>query len=255
VTEQTFEIRLEGNMAASAPAAGAIRPVIDRDGPLPALLFALTVVTGLVDAVSYLTLGRVFVANMTGNVVILGFAVAAARDFSIPASLAAIAAFLAGALAGGRLGSSTGHHRGRLLAFGVFGEILLVGAALVVTIAASDSDHDLLQYALIVLLALAMGLQNAVARRLAVADLTTTVLTLTLTAIAADSTLAKGSNPRPGRRWLATGTMFVGAAVGAFLVLRVNVGAALALTLALLILTGIAAYRVCSSSESWTAGA
>jgi uncharacterized membrane protein YoaK (UPF0700 family) len=230
-------------------------PAIDRDGPLPGLLFVLTVVTGLVDAVSYLTLGRVFVANMTGNVVILGFAVAGARDFSIPASLAAIVAFLGGALAGGRLGSSAGHHRGRLLAFGLLGEILLVGAALLVAVAMPDSNHDLLQYALIVLLALAMGLQNAVARRLAVADMTTTVLTLTLTGLAADSVFAKGSNPRPGRRWLATATMFVGAAVGALLVLRVNVGAVLAVALALLILTGIAAYRVSSSSEPWTTGA
>src|SRR5258706_3448963 len=78
------------------------------DGPLPALLLVLTGVTGLVDAVSYLKLGHVFVANMTGNVVFLGFAVADAADFSIPASLLAIAAFMAGALVGGRVGSRAG---------------------------------------------------------------------------------------------------------------------------------------------------
>jgi hydrogenase/urease accessory protein HupE len=72
----------------------------ERHGPLPLLLFVLTMVTGLVDSVSYLKLGHVFVANMTGNVVFLGFAVADAEDFSIPASLVAIVAFLAGALAG-----------------------------------------------------------------------------------------------------------------------------------------------------------
>src|SRR5712692_3603246 len=92
----------------------------DRDGPLPALLLVLTAVTGLVDAVSYLKLGHVFVANMTGNVVFLGFAVADADDFSIPASLVAIAAFLAGALVGGRIGSSAGHHRARLLAIATY---------------------------------------------------------------------------------------------------------------------------------------
>ena len=98
---------------------GAVAPVFFRDerhGPLPALLLVLTVITGLVDAVSYLTLGHVFVANMTGNVVFLGFAVAGATDFSIPASVVAIGAFLVGALTGGRLGASTGHHRGRFLA-------------------------------------------------------------------------------------------------------------------------------------------
>ena len=50
-----------------------------RDGPLPPLLLALTLVTGLVDAASYVNLGHVFVANMTGNVVFLGFAIAGRR--------------------------------------------------------------------------------------------------------------------------------------------------------------------------------
>ena len=63
-------------------------------GPLPAVLVLLTVVTGLVDAVSYVALGHVFVANMTGNVVFLGFAAAGAPGLSIAASLAALAAFL-----------------------------------------------------------------------------------------------------------------------------------------------------------------
>jgi uncharacterized membrane protein YoaK (UPF0700 family) len=67
----------------------------DRHGPLPPLLLLLTVVTGLVVAVSYLKLGHVFVANMTGNVVFLGFALGGAPDLSAPASLTAMGAFLA----------------------------------------------------------------------------------------------------------------------------------------------------------------
>jgi uncharacterized membrane protein YoaK (UPF0700 family) len=227
----------------------------DRQGPLPVLLLVLTGVTGLVDAVSYLKLGHVFVANMTGNVVFLGFAVADADDFSIPASLVAIAAFLAGALAGGRIGSSAGHHRARLLATATYLQIVLVGAALVVSIVGIDPDGALVRYSLITLLALAMGLQNATARRLGVPDLTTTVLTLTLTGLAADSTLAGGKNPHPGRRLLATATMFLGAAVGAFLVFHVGVIAVLALAFALLVLNGIASYRLWSSSEAWTVAA
>src|SRR6266404_4014276 len=144
------------------------------DGPLPVLLLVLTGVTGLVDAVSYLKLGHVFVANMTGNVVFLGFAVADAADFSIPASLLAIAAFMAGALVGGWIGSRTGQHRGRLLALATYLQIALVGAALVVSMVGLDPEAALSQYSLITLLALAMGVQNAAARRLAVPDLTTT---------------------------------------------------------------------------------
>src|SRR5271165_1448503 len=180
----------------------------EQHGPLPALLFVLTVVTGLVDAVSYLKLGHVFVANMTGNVVFLGFAVADAQQFSIPASLTAIAAFLAGALAGGRLGSTLGQHRGRLLAVATYIKIALVGAALGLSMAAPDIDGSLARYGLIVLLALTMGLQNAIARRLGVPDLTTTVLTLTLTGLAADASLSGGARSSLRVRLAATLMMF-----------------------------------------------
>jgi uncharacterized membrane protein YoaK (UPF0700 family) len=229
--------------------------MVDRDGPLPLLLLVLTLVTGLVDAVSYLKLGHVFVANMTGNVVFLGFAMAGAQDFSVTASLAAIAGFLTGALAGGRLGSRTGQHRGRYLAIVMLVKIVLVGAALAVATVAPELEREYVRLVLIVLLALAMGLQNATARRLGVPDLTTTVLTLTLTGLAADSTLAGGTNPRPGRRLIATVTMLLGAAIGAFLVLRFGISAVLALTFVLLLLNGIAAYRVSLSSAAWNVAA
>jgi uncharacterized membrane protein YoaK (UPF0700 family) len=224
----------------------------ERHGPLPVLLLVLTMVTGLVDAVSYLKLGRVFVANMTGNVVFLGFAVADASEFSVPASLSAIGAFLGGAFAGGRLAARAGHHRGHLLALATYIQIALVGAAVVVSMVGGDSDNELAQYTLILLLALAMGLQNAIARRLGVPDLTTTVLTLTLTGLAADSRLAGGNNPNPRRRLLGTAAMFLGAAVGAFLIFYAGVSAVLALALALLVLNGTVAYRLSSSVDAWT---
>src|SRR2546425_13218243 len=74
----------------------------ERPASLPLLLLALTVTTGLIDAVSVLGLGRVFTANMTGNGVFLGFALARVPGFSVGRSLAALAAFLAGAVIGGR---------------------------------------------------------------------------------------------------------------------------------------------------------
>src|SRR4051812_41460328 len=84
-------------------------------GPLP-LLLGLTVLTGVVDAVSILALGRVFVANMTGNVVFVGFAVAGAAGFSVAASLYGLAGFVLGAGVGGRLIRRFGADRARLLA-------------------------------------------------------------------------------------------------------------------------------------------
>ena len=223
-----------------------------RHGPLPPLLVLLTVVTGLVDAVSYLKLGNVFVANMTGNVVFLGFAVADTSRFSVPASLAAIAAFLLGALLGGRLGVALGPHRGRLLSIATFIKIALMSGALIVSAAPLDPGGPLLRYALITLLAVTMGLQNATARRLGVPDLTTTVLTLTLTGLAADSAPAGGVGGTYGRRLVAIAAMFLGAAIGALLLLYSGITAALALALALLVLTGAAAYRASSSSAAWT---
>ena len=222
-------------------------------GPLPPLLMLLTVVTGLVDAVSYLALGRVFVANMTGNVVFLGFAVADAEDFSVPASLAAIVFFLLGALVGGRLATVLGTHRARLLAATLAIEVILVGASLALLIAGIASATAR-QYLLIAALAAAMGMQNAAARRLAVPDLTTTVLTLTLTGFAAESALAGGNSPRRGRRVLATLAMFAGAAIGALLLLRIGAGLVLAVTLVLLLIALAVASSSWRATEAWTKG-
>ena len=224
-----------------------------RHGPLPLLLIVLTVVTGLVDAVSYLKLGHVFVANMTGNVVLLGLAAGGVSEFSVAVSLVAIGSFLLGALAAGRLGSSTGQHRGRFLALATYAQVSVVGAAFVVSLASSDVSGGILAYALVVLLAFAMGLQNAAARRLGVPDLTTTVLTQTVTGLAADSHFAGGANPNIGRRLLAIAAMFIGASLGAVLTLHVSVSAALAVAVALLLTNAMAGYRLSSSTAAWTA--
>jgi len=108
-------------------------------------------------------------------------------------------------------------------------------------------------YTLVVLLAFAMGLQNATARRLGVPDLTTTVLTLTFTGLAADSHFAGGTNPNVGRRLLATAAMFMGASLGAVLILHVGVSAALAVAFTLLLFNAMAGYRLSSSTAAWTA--
>jgi uncharacterized membrane protein YoaK (UPF0700 family) len=205
---------------------------------LPPLLLMLTVVTGLVDALSYLKLGHVFVANMTGNAVFLGFAIAGANGLSTPASLVAIALFLIGGLAGGRLGAVIGEDRGRLLRVASGIQFGLVTAAIVVAALAGSDTHGAPRYVLIVLLAVAMGIQNATARRLAVPDLTTTVLTQTLTGIAADSRVAGASESRPGRRLLAVATMIIGALIGALLVLKVANWASLAI--AAVLIAGVA---------------
>jgi uncharacterized membrane protein YoaK (UPF0700 family) len=223
-------------------------------GPLPALLLMLSVVTGLVDAVSYLALGHVFVANMTGNVVLLGFALAGAPGLSVPASLAALVAFLLGALVGGRLTVRLASHRGHQLraAGGCAAPLLLV--AFVVAAITGEPVSEGARYALIVPMGLAMGLQNATARRLAVPDITTTVLTLTLTGVMADSRLAGGPGGRPARRLLAVGTIFLGALVGALLVVHVDLFIPLALASALMGGAALLAHALSDEHSEWARG-
>ena len=191
----------------------------------------MTAVTGLVDAVSFLSLGRVFTANMTGNVVILAFASAGVSELSVSRSLSALLAFLVGAALGGRImahATAELQIRLALVAFRVEIAFLLAATICGVGYRIGSSGRPLQLYGLIALTALAMGARNAAARKLAVPDLTTTVLTLTITGLAADSFLAQGNNPRWQRRLGAVLAMFAGAALGAIL-LRHSVFAALAL--------------------------
>lgn len=207
--------------------------------PLPTLLVGLTMTTGLVDAISLLGLGGVFTANMTGNVVFLGFASAGTPGFSVSRSAAALASFLVGALVAGRLGTSlkSGTRRRWLLSATSVEAVMLIVAGLIAT----DYDRATLApaerlYMLIVLLGLAMGLRNATVRQLGVPDLTTTVLTLALTGLAADSSLAGRSNPRWGRRIASVAAIFVGAAIGAALVNAMGLVVPLEFTAAIVIL-------------------
>jgi uncharacterized membrane protein YoaK (UPF0700 family) len=182
----------------------------------------MTFVTGLVDAFSYLLLGHVFVANMTGNVVLLGFALAGAPGFSLPASAAAIASFGIGALIGGRTATRLGHHRGLLLSTAASMQTAFFAASVVLAALSGDPITAAWRYPLIVVLAISMGIQNAAARKLAVPDLTTTVLTMTVTGIAADSTIAGGKGSRAGRRLIAVVAMLAGAVVGAALIIHAH---------------------------------
>ena len=198
---------------------------------LPPVLLGLTAVTGLVDAVSYLALGHVFTANMTGNVVFLGFAVVGAQGLSVARSATAVAAFFTGAVIGGRMATrmdSRRRDRWTGAAFGAEAALFLAAAAVVVGFGSGLSSEPTRLYVVIVLTGLAMGIRNATVRKLAVRDLTTTVLTLTLTGLAADSSLAGGSNPGWVRLAASVGAMSAGAAAGAWLL-----GYSLALVLAL----------------------
>jgi len=214
--------------------------------PLARTLLVLTFTTGLVDATSYLGLGHVFTANMTGNIVFLGFGIAGSGGLPVVSPLISLAAFLVGSGAGGvlaaRMAGRHPHHFASALGI----EVSLVALAALVAGVLDVRPNAISGDAVIALLALAMGVRNATIRRIAVPDLTTTVLTMTLTGLAADSPLFGGTGKGSTRRSAAVLAMLAGALTGALLLktsLALPLVAAVVLALVSLLLYLPAAHR------------
>ena len=206
--------------------------------PLARVLLALTFTTGVVDAASYLGLGHVFTANMTGNIVLLGFGLAGSGGLPVVSPLVSLAAFLVGAGAGGLLAkraTAPGARIERALAIEVVLVAAAAGLAATVDIHPNTASGD----GVIALVALAMGVRNATVRTLGVPDLTTTVLTLTLTGLAADSPLAGGTGSGSARRAAGVAAMLAGAVCGALL-LRASLSLPLAAAAGIALVTLLA---------------
>ncbi|MGA8746157.1 MAG: YoaK family protein [Solirubrobacterales bacterium] len=203
--------------------------------PLNRALLVLTFTTGLVDAASYLGLGHVFTANMTGNIVLLGFGIAGSGGLPVLAPLVSLGAFLVGAAVGGIMAARMARSDPARLARALAIEVGAIGVAVVVAVAIEVQPNRVSGDLVIALLALAMGVRNATVRRIGAADLTTTVLTMTLTGLAAESPLAGGKGEGSMRRILAVVAMLIGAVAGALLLktdLALPLAAAAALALA-----------------------
>lgn len=181
------------------------------------LMLALTFSTGIIDAVGYLGLDRVFTGNMTGNVVILGMAVAGADDLPIVGPTIALFCFMLGAALGGRYlrTAAPGWAQRHTVAFALVGGLLVVTAGVLAT----GVEHRVHALALTVtgLMAASMGLQAAAARKLGIKDLTTVVVTSVITGLSADSRLGGGHQQPWLRRAGAIVLIAGGAAVGALL--------------------------------------
>lgn len=180
-------------------------------------LMLLTFVTGLVDAVGYLALDRVFVGNMTGNIVILGMAVAGGDDLPVLGPAIALAAFTVAAFAAGLfLKSRRKQWGGAVSGLLTAGAIVLAGLGVAFLFPGARETEAVVLTAS-TLTAAAMGLQAAVARSVAVADMTTVVVTSTLTSLASESLVDDGVRGVWNRRLGAIVVLFLGALVGALL--------------------------------------
>jgi len=188
---------------------------------------------------------------MTGNVVLLGFALVGAPGFSIAASLAAIAAFGVGALVGGKVGSRFARNRGQLFSTAAAIQAVFLVSGVVLAALSTNPLTAGVRYSVIVVLTIAMGIQNAGARKLAVPDLTTTVLTMTITGVAADSHVAGGQGSKAARRLIAIAAMLLGAVIGATLVLHALIAYPLAIALVVTVFAAAASWMLARSSADW----
>ncbi len=194
------------------------------------MLFVLTFVTGLLDAVTYLGLGHVFAANQTGNVMVLGFALVGAGQISVTSALASFGSFVVGAAFSGwataRLERAIGNWI-RVM-FVLEAGLLVVGAVLSVM-------SPIFATLVVAILAFAMGMRNSTLQHVGLGTVSTTVLTTTLASLAGHGFM-RGNwqvvRPRLG----AVVAMLLGAVSGALLIEHGTLavlGLAAALTMAM----------------------
>lgn len=184
--------------------------------PLPdrysvAALLLLTAATGVVDAVSVLSLGHVFVANMTGNIIFLGFWFVPRSGVDLTAAVVAVIGFLAGTVCSGRLIRRLGQQKRTWLTTTLGAEIVVLLALSILVGSGILRSHLIL----IAGLGLTFGMQNAMARQFGVQELSTTVLTSTIVGLGVDSRLAGGAGQRSKLRYSVVLAMCGGAVIGA----------------------------------------
>lgn len=212
------------------------------------VLLLLTAVSGLVDAVSYLTLGHVFVANLTGNIVFVGFTLAGASGFSLASSVVAVAGFFIGAVVAGRVTRRWQLEKAELLRATIAIELFLVIIAFATALGISTTQ-GMPSYTTVALMATAMGIQSATTSRLQIPGFNSTVvLTTMLSTLAVASRLAGGTGADNGRRMLAIASMLLGGFFGALLALKVSRPAPLVVAALVLLIAGAGAHVIARST-------
>ncbi len=178
-------------------------------------LLLLTASTGAIDAVSYLSLDKVFTGNMTGNVLFLGFALMGVAGIPFLNNAIALLGFVIGSILSGRIvprGGAKGFPRASAW-------LLVAGGALAIVLAVvwtvvGDLPHPVL-LTITFLLAAVMGAQVGAVKPIGNSDLSTVVVTNTLANLSRDSRLGGGKGQAWIQRVLAVVAMGVGAAIGA----------------------------------------
>jgi len=182
-----------------------------------AALLLLTFATGLADSISILVLGHVFVANMTGNVIFLGFWLAPRTTIDLTAVVVALPTFVCTTILSGRLSRHFGARTRPWITAVLATEIILLVTLSIVAGAGVLRYHDNTKLIMIGVLTVTFGLQHSTARQFGIQELSTTVLTSTIVSLGLDSHLAGGTGDRERLRFGVILTMCAGAFLGATL--------------------------------------
>ena len=203
------------------------------------LMLTLTFSTGVVDAIGYLGLDKVFTANMTGNVVILAMGLTGQEGLPVVGPIVALAGFVVGAGVAGRFLRKVpkGWHRRDTWVLSIVAGLLLIALIPTAFITSTPADPAL-GLPVTALLAVAMGMQAGAARHIAVTDVTTVVITSTLAALAFDSRFGRSTGQTWFRRLAAVVLLALGALSGAALLL-VAFWLGLALAAVLLVIVAV----------------
>jgi uncharacterized membrane protein YoaK (UPF0700 family) len=215
-------------------------------------LLLLTFATGIVDAVSVLALGHIFVANMTGNVIFLGFWFVPHSGIDLTAAIVAFVSFLAGTVLGGRFARHIDSEVRLWLTVALGGEVVVLLTLSILAGAGVLNYHDNTKLILTAGLAVTFGSQNATARLFGIQELSTTVLTSTIVGLGFDSRLAGGTGHREKLRYTVVVTMCAGAVAGATIT-RFTVAPAIALAAAVVAVSA-AIFRFGPHRQDATAG-
>jgi uncharacterized membrane protein YoaK (UPF0700 family) len=195
-------------MAVTSPVSGRLTVMA---------LLLLTFATGLADSISILVLGHVFVANMTGNVIFLGFWLAPKTSIDLTAVVVALPTFFCTTIISGRLSRHFGERTRPWITTVLATEIVLLVVLSILAGTGVLHYHDDTKLIIIGVLAVTFGLQHSSARQFGIQELSTTVLTSTIVSLGLDSHLAGGTGEREKLRFSVVFTMCAGAFLGATL--------------------------------------
>jgi uncharacterized membrane protein YoaK (UPF0700 family) len=217
------------------------------------LLFGLSVSSGAVDAISFLALGKVFSAAMTGNFALLGIGIAGnAGAPSVISVLVSMAGFVIGNYVAARIAPPFRHavYRGEQPSVVVWphratralGVSLLLHLCFVVIWLATGGRPDLsATRALLAVWAMAMGMQSAAVRCLDIGGVFTTAVTATLIYFMGDLANRPVSGEEKRRLFGVLASVAIGATAGGFLLIYAPIYAPLLPFVITIVVVAIAA--------------